>query len=157
MSAEQLLALFPGITKKREMKDAIEKAKSTAGGEAVYFGFDPATDGDAQLFVGVTSVSAAVYKARVVEFTIQYGDATWRNIDEWVTKLSETLVLPGKNDWVTGASESPNKVLRCNGIEIEAGIQGGSASIRVTNTAYIKAMEEQVRAAEENKRRQVKP
>lgn len=157
MTTQQLLAVFPGITKKKEMKEVIEKAKSATSAEAVYLGFDPATDGDAQQFAGVESVAAAVVKARVVDFSIQYGGATWRTIDEWVEKVSETLKLPGKNDWVTGLNEHPNKVLRCDGIEIEAGIQGGGASIRVTNTGYFKAIEEQGKAAEEKKRRDSKP
>jgi hypothetical protein len=158
MTTPQLLALFPGVAKKKEMKEAIEKANSAAGGETVYLGFDPETDGaDPQQFAGVTSVSAAVYKAHVVDFSIQYGGATWRTIDEWVAKVSETLVLPGKDSWMTGPSEHPNKVLRCDGIEIEAGIQGGTASIRVTNTSYFKFIEEQGKAAEDKKRREVKP
>jgi hypothetical protein len=157
MTTQQLLAVFPGITKKKEMKDAIEKAKSATGVEAVYLGFDPATDGDAKQFAGVESVAAAVVRGRVVDFTIQYGGATWRTIDEWVEKVSETLKLPGKNDWATGPNEHPNKVLRCDGIEIEAGIQGGGASIRVRNTEYLKEIEERTKAAEERKRREVKP
>ena len=157
MTTQQLLAVFPSVMKKKEMKDAIEKAKSATGNEAVYLGFDPATDGDAQQFAGIDSVAAAVVKGRVVDLNIQYSGATWRNIDEWVAKVSESLVLPGKDSWVTGPSEHPNKVLRCDGIEIEAGIQGGGSSIRVTNTAYFRAIEEQGRAAEDKKRQQVKP
>jgi len=158
MTTPQLLALFPGAAKKKEMKDSIEKALSNTGGETVYLGFDPATDaGDPRQFTGVVGVSAAFYKAHVVDFSIQYGGATWRTIDEWVAKVSETLALPAKDSWVTGPSEHPNKVLRCDGVEIEAGIQGGAASIRVTNTSYFKFIEEQGRAAEDKKRREVKP
>jgi hypothetical protein len=155
MSTQELLALFPGVTNRREMKDAIEKAKSGAGGEVVYLGFEAATEGDAQQFAGVVSVAAGVAKARVVDFSIQYAGATWSTIDEWVTKLSETLKLPGKGNWTAGMSESPNKVLRCGGIEIEAAIQGDGASIRITNTAFFKPTDD--RAAEQKKRREFKP
>lgn len=157
MTTQQLLALFPGITKKKEMKEVIEKAKSATGAEAVYLGFDPATDGDAQQFAGVESVAAAVVKARVVTFNVQYGGANWRTVDEWIAQVSETLKLPGARDWALGPSEHPNKVLQCDGIEIEAGVQGGGASLRVTNTGYFKSIEEQGKAAEEKKRRDSKP
>lgn len=158
MTTQQVLALFPGAAKKKEMKDSIQKALSATDGETVYLGFDPAADGgDAQQFTGVVGVSAAFYKAHVVDFNIQYGGAMWRNIDEWVAKVSETLTLPGRDAWVTGPSEHPNKVLRCDGIEIEAGIQGGAASVRVTNTSYFKFIGEQGKAAEDKKRREVKP
>jgi hypothetical protein len=157
MTTQQLLAVFPGITKRIEMKDAIDKAKSVGRVEAVQLAFDPAADGDAKQFVGVESVAATVAGGRVVEFGLQYGGATWRTVDEWIAKLSETLKLSDSRDWVTGSNENPNKVLRCDGVEIEAAIQGGGASIKVTNSGYFKAYSDQGKAAEEKKRRDVKP
>jgi hypothetical protein len=157
MSTSQVLALFPGVTKKKEMKEAIDKAKSTSGSETVYLAFDPAADAVKGQFAGVQSVSAGFYKARLVDFSIQYGGPTWRNIDEWIGKLSETLNLPASEAWMAGPSETPNKVLKCDGIEIEAATQGGGASISVRNNAYLKGMEEHTDAAEEKKRREFKP
>ena len=156
MSTQQLLALFPGSSKRREMKDAVEKAKAATGNEAAYLVFDPATDGDAQQFGGVESVSAGVNKGRVIDLSIQYGGATWSDIDQWVAKLSESLKLPGAGDWTVGPSENPNKILRCEGIEIEAAIQGGGSSIRIRNTEYGKAVADR-NAADEKKRREIKP
>jgi len=156
MSASEVLALFPGVTKKKEMKEALDNAKSTSGSETVSLGLDPA-DAVKGHFAGVQSVSAGLYKARLVDYTIQYGGPTWRTIDEWVAKLSETLNLPGAQAWIAGPSENPNKVLKCEGIEIEAGTQGGGGSIAVRNTAYLKGMEERTDAAEEKKRREFKP
>jgi len=157
MGTQQFLALFPGITKKREMRDAIEKAKSTTGADAVYLGVTPVTDGDARQFAGIESVAATFYKGHVVDFTVQYGGASWRNIDEWIAKLAESFNLPRAQDWQFGPDESPNKVLRCNGIMIEAAIQGGSASIRVRNTGYMDEVEARTKAAEDKQRRDVKP
>lgn len=156
MSTQQLLALFPGITKRKEMKDAIEKAKSATGLEATYLGFEPTKDGDAQQFAGVESVSAGLYKARVVDFSVQYVGAT-STIDAWIAKLSETFKLPSAQDWVLGPNEAPNKVLRCEGILIEASIQGGGASIRLRNAEYLKEIEERIKAAEEKRRQEIKP
>jgi len=157
MSTQQLLALFPGSSKRREMKDAVEKAKAATGNEASYLAFDPATDGDAKQFGGVESVSAGVNKGRVIDLSIQYGGATWKDIDEWVAKLSEALKLQGPGDWTVGPNENPNKVLRCEGIEIEAAIQGGGSSIRMTNTEYFNGVLERAKAAEDKKRREIKP
>jgi hypothetical protein len=157
MSAQQFLALFPGITKKRETRDAIEKAKSTTGADAVQLAVDPKTDGDARQFADIESVAATFYKGHVVDFTVQYGGATWRNVDEWIAKLAESFSLARAQDWVVGPDESPNKVLRCNGVMIEAAIQGGSASIRVKNTGDQREIEERTRAAEDKQRHDVKP
>ena len=156
MSTQQLLALFPGSSKRREMKDAVEKAKAATGNEAAYLVFDPATEGDAKQFGGVVAVSAGVNKGRVIDFSIQYGGATWRDVDEWVAKLSESLKLQGAGDWTVGPSENPNKVLRCEGIEIEAAIQGGGSSIRIRNMEDGKAVADR-NAADEKQRREIKP
>jgi hypothetical protein len=156
MSTQQLLALFPGSSKRREMKEAVEKARAATGNEAAYLVFDPATDGDAKQFGGVDSVSAGLNKGRVVDLSVQYGGVTWSDIDQWVAKLSESLKLPGAGDWTVGPSENPNKILRCEGIEIEAAIQGGGSSIRIRNTEYGKAVADR-NAADEKKRRDIKP
>lgn len=157
MSTSEVLALFPGVTKKKEMKEALDKAKSTSGSETVYLGFDPATDAVKGQFAGVQSVSAGFYKGRMVDFSIQYAGPTWTNADEWVGKLSETLNLPAVQAWITGPSENPNKVLKCEGIEIEAATQGGGASITIRDIAYLKGVEEHTSALEEKKRREFKP
>jgi hypothetical protein len=157
MSTQQVLTMFPGITKNREMKDSIDRAKSATGGEAVYLGFNPVTDGEAPQFAAIESVGLAVYKGHVVDISVQYGGATWRTIDEWIAKLSESFNLPNARDWVVGPNEAPNKVLRCEGVQIEAAIQGGSASIRIMNPTYLRDSEDRAKAAEDKKRQDVKP
>ena len=138
------------------MKDALDRARSAAG-EVVYLSFDPATDAGGDRFAGVESVGAGIYQGRVADFTVVYVGATWRTIDEWVAKLSESFRLPGGQEWVPGPSENPNKVLRCGGIEIEAAIQGGSASIKIRNTGSLQDAQERARSEEERRRRALKP
>ena len=156
LTTEQLLALFPRATKRTEIKAALDRAKSVTGDEPVWFVFD-ATDADAREFSGVESVSAAVLRGRVVDFSILYGGATWRSIDEWVTKLSTTFNLPGSSEWKVGLDESPNKILNCEQVLIQAAIQGGSASMTIRKADYLKEMQERAAALEEKKRREIKP
>jgi hypothetical protein len=65
------------------------------------------TDGDAQRFAGVESISAGLFKARVVDLNLQYGGATWRNVDEWIAVLSRrsnfeySTLTPGPNEALT--------------------------------------------------------
>jgi hypothetical protein len=47
--------------------------------------------------------------------------------------------------------------LRCDGIEIEAAIQGGGGSVRLRNTEVFRGIEERAKAAEEKRRRDFKP
>ena len=132
-TTDQLISLFPASTKRKEIRDALEKAKAATTTEAVYMSFDTATDGGKDHFTGIDSVTAGVYRGRVTDFSVLYV-GTWGSIDEWVANLSQMLKLPAVRDWTAGPSENPNKVLRCEGIEIEATIQGGSATIRIRST-----------------------
>jgi len=157
MSLEQLLALFPGSSRRKEMKEALERAKAAASDEMVYLFFDPATDANGDRYAGVDSVSAGIYKGRVMDFTVLYVGPTWRTIDEWVAKLSESFNLPGVQGWVAGPDENPNRMLRCGEIEIDAAIQGGGGSVRVRNTEYLKEAPERAKAEEERRRRAFKP
>ena len=154
MTADQVIALFPGSAKNKEMKAALDKARSTTGSETVYLSFDSSTSANKEKFADVGGISVGFYKARVKDLNVEYVGPTW-TVDEWVAKLSETFKLPGSEAWVAGPSENPNKVLKCNGIEIEAATQGGGASIRIRDTEY--SMRESTNAGEEGKRRAFKP
>jgi len=157
MSIEQALALFPGSSKRWEMRDAIERARSHSGGETVYLAFDPSADARGESFSGVDSVSVGIYKGRVVDFSVLYLDPAWKNIDEWVAKLAGTLGLPRPADWAAGPDENPNRILKCNGVDIQASVQGSGGSIRVRNTEYMKEMEGRTYSGEEKRRREFKP
>ncbi|HWO00675.1 MAG TPA: hypothetical protein VNS63_15560 [Blastocatellia bacterium] len=153
MSTDELLALFPGSAKRKDVKDAIAKAKAGASGDVLYLSFNPAVDSGKEQFNGVDSVGAGLVKGRVTDLSVVYVGATWPNIDAWVAKLSEAFKLPSPQDWMVGSSENPNKILRCDGIDIEAAIQSGSASI-ILRTAETHGSDN---AAEEKKRRDIKP
>jgi len=152
MSVEQVTALFPGSTKRKETREALAKAK--AGSEVVYVTLEP-SDGGKDQNADVASFSAGFHKGRVIRVSVQYLAPDWRNVDEWIAKLSETLGLPGVNNWQPGPSENPNKVLRCSGIEIEASVEGGGGSITIRSTEN--SNDGQDRAREEKKKRDFKP
>jgi hypothetical protein len=156
MSVDQLAALFPGSAKRKEVKDALDRAKA-AGSEPVLIGFDPSMDGGGERFTGVASVSARVYQGRVVAFNVSYVGTAWPTVDEWVAKLAEAYSLPAASRWSAGLSESPSKMLACGGIEVEAAIQGGGSSISVRNREALTGASARANAGEERKRREFKP
>jgi hypothetical protein len=162
MSTKELLALVPGIAKRwanepKKVREAREKAMDPTSGEPFPLGFEPATDGAKGQFANVDSVSLVLYKGRVTDFTVVYVGVVWNTVDEWLAKVSESLRLPGPQEWVIGPSETPNKVLKCSGIEIEAAINSGGSSITIRNTEYLKGLEERANTGEEKKRRDFKP
>jgi len=161
MSTQELLALFPGSAARwakqpKDVREAREKAMAQTNSEPAFLAFEPA-DAAKDRFSGVDSVSIALYKDRVVEYTVQYTGTVWTSIDEWIGRLSETLTLPGSRDWEVGPSENPNKVLKCSGVEIEAAIQGGGSSISIRNVQYPKGLGDRSNSGAEQKRREFKP
>ena len=153
MGVDQLVALFPASAKRKEVRDALDRAR--AGNEIVQVLFDPTADGER--FAGVESVGARIYKGHVAAFNVSYVGTTWGSIDEWVAKLAEAYGLPDSSRWAAGPSESPNKVLACNGIEVEAALQGGGSSISVRNRELLRGMGERGSAGEDKRRRDFKP
>lgn len=156
LSLQQLIALFPASGKRKELRDALDRARATASNDTVYLLFEPNSDGG-ERFAGIDSIAVGVHKGQVVDFSILYGGPTWRTVDEWVEKLAETLGLPRSQAWAIGPNENPNKILKCKGVEIEAGIQGGGGSIRVRNMEYDKGIEDRRESGEEKKRKEFKP
>jgi hypothetical protein len=157
MSLQQVLALFPAASKRKEIKDAVERAKAATANDIVYLVFDSTSDGGGERFAGTDSILVGFYKGQVVDFNVSYVGPTWRTVDEWIEKIRQTWGLPAAQEWSVGPSENPSKILKCRGVEIEAGILGGGASIRVRNTEYNKGMGDGKEAIEERKRREFKP
>ncbi len=156
MSTDELLALFPNSTKRKNIKDALDKAKAATTTEPVYLVFDPVRDSVKEQFAGVDSVSAGLFKGKVVDFGLGYVGAQW-TIGEWVAKLSESFALPAQSAWRAGPSENPNQVLMCNGMEIEAATQAGSATIRIRDTEALRGAGDRANAADQKRRQEMKP
>jgi hypothetical protein len=155
MTVDQVVGLFPGSSKTRETKDAIDRAKAAPPSETVYIALDAPmakTGSD-----DVSGVSVGFTQGKVTDFSIIYVGTTWRSVDEWVGKLAESLKLPAASTWVVGPNETPNKVLRCRGLEIEATIQGGGASVRLRNTDKNSGGRESNASEESRRRRDFKP
>src|SRR5215472_16211163 len=135
LTTQQVLAFFPGKAERENIDEALDFAKK-AGQDPVTLGLEPESQSSKDRFKGIGSLSVTLHKGRVIDFSVAYYGVTWTNIDEWIAKLSDAYRLPGAPDWAVGSDETPNKVLSCNGFEIEAAIQGAGASIRVRDTGY---------------------
>jgi hypothetical protein len=135
MALDQVVALFPGSTRRKEIKEGIDDAKAARGDETITLVFDPSVDGAAGSSADVSGIAVGFTRSRVTDFLIIYVGPAWGSVDEWVSKLAEAFKLPAGNAWTTGNSETPNKVLRCKEVEIEAQVQGGGATVRVRRAA----------------------
>jgi hypothetical protein len=141
MSLDEFLALFPGS--RVEFADQLASfeipQRYGINGINVYqlFRFG----GDA--FKGVSFVQAAFVDKKLGDFRLSYQNTLWANIDEFIDKLGEFFSLPKASTWSIGARDenSVNKIVRCIGVELSAGIQkmspesqGSSLGITVVPT-----------------------
>src|SRR5262249_30231648 len=156
LTTQQLLAFFPGKTETQNINDVLEGARAK-GLDTVPLGLEPESQSSKERFKGVGSLSVTLSKGRVVDFSAAYYGASWTNLNEWITKLAEAYHLPGPPQWAPGPDETPNKVLKCNGFEVEAAIEGGGGSFRVRETAYIREIQDRANAEAEKRRREFKP
>jgi hypothetical protein len=156
MTTEELLEFFPGSHERPEIRAALEKAKSPTGYDVSYLGFYIPNYQDLDRFRGVESVSVTTYKDRVVDLRVTYiGPASngpnWRSTQEWIAKLSEAFGLPPAPGWENG------NTLKCDGMEITAGVYNGRGEIRLRAPAYQKEVRDRVESDADGKRREFKP
>jgi hypothetical protein len=162
MTTEQLLALFPGSGDKADIKDMLDKAKVPASFEAAYLTFDPTAYTSRERFARINAVSVTIYKGRVVEFGVFYigpssSGPAWRNVDEWIAKLSEAFSLPGAQEWAAGPNANASKTLRCNGFEVEASVDEGAGSIKLRSLTNLRELQDRMNAEPDRRRREFRP
>ena len=159
MSTQQVLAAFAGSAENGDVRRSLEEAKKPEANDTAYLTFDMSSSPKEKKGASAPneSLSVTLYKGRVIALGATYFGVSFNSLDEWIGKLSESFALPAAREWIVGPSEAPNKILKCNGIEIEATIEGGSASMRLRNTEHDRLMQERVRAEEEKRRKEFRP
>jgi hypothetical protein len=161
MTTADLLALFPGSANKREIKEALDQAK-TSPGETAQLVLIPANFQTGERFARVDSVTAYLSRGRLIGFGVAYigpgsNGPVWPSVDEWIAKLAESFNLPGAQGWSTFSEETSGKVLKCSGFDIEASAIGGAGAISIRSTSGSMANENPSSAEQERKRREFKP
>ena len=163
MGAEQLFALLP---EGNVNKNAVESAEGHPNyGVARLFFQPPFFPSDARdRFAGIDSIQITLFDGRATELGIGYAGPNshpargpvWRNLDDFITKLSETFALPQAKDWLEHNQWA--KTLQCTGFTLAASIQNGNGSISLrSTTAYEDTVRQRAKADEERRRREFKP
>jgi hypothetical protein len=133
MSAEKLMAAFPEELNRTAIDKAIKDSKKPENYGLGRTDLRPAIGVANPKFVDVNWISVDLLDERVTSFTIGYVNPAWSSVDQFITKLSETLQLPAPEKW-GGEPGSPNKFLKCDGFGVSAlanpGTYGGMVSVR---------------------------
>lgn len=127
MTAEQVLALFPGSKEDPEVRSSLSKPASPLGVSS--FIIRPGKYQLKDKFAGVGQIAFTLLDGRVSTFSINYGGPEWPHVDKFVAKVTEGTELPPADAWEASAGlETQLKVLTCTDFEIRvfAGGPGGN-------------------------------
>jgi hypothetical protein len=104
---------------------------------------------DPAAFKGVIGLSINMVDDRVVEFWLTYESLPWRDLDQFVTKTSEMLGLPG--GW---QGDESTKTLECDRVQIRAGRSSWSVGSMSPVLSFKDLRAEEVVAARVLKKRE---
>lgn len=161
MSADEVLALFPGARERADISAALAKTQNP---QAPDFGvgnlYFQSSDFPGQArFKDVESFQLTLFDGRLVQWWVNYVDSNkgpyWPNVDDWVAKVSEAFNLPAPKEWAT--ENMGTKRLKCDPYEIQVSLNGGRPAILVFDSSYVSEVQARVKAAQEKKRREFKP
>lgn len=127
MTAEEVLALFPGSQNDSDIRTSLSKPPSQFGTSS--FVIRPAKYENKDKFPGVSRISFNLLDGRVYTFSANYDGPAWPHVDKFVAKFTEGTDLPAVDQWPSNVGmESQSKTLKCADFEIRvfAGGEGGS-------------------------------
>lgn len=134
MTAQQVLALFPGSGEDPEVRAGLAKPANALGVSS--FVIKPDRYQSKEKSAGVSQIILTLLDGRVTSFYIGYNGPEWPHVDKFVAKVVEGTNLPPAEAWEAYAGlDTQLKTLTCTDFEIRvfAGGQGGSLNYVVMN------------------------
>jgi hypothetical protein len=127
MTADEVLALFPGSKDDAAVRADLSRAPSRFG--SLSFVIRPSKYEGKEKFSDVSQISFTMLDGRVSDFTVSYNGPQWPHVDKFVTRFVEGTNLPPADQWQAyeGLGDQM-KTLACAEFEIRvfAGGEGGN-------------------------------
>lgn len=162
MTAEELVKFFPGLSPRNLVASA--QKEPNYGVARLSFQLDSPSTPQKDQFSGIDSIGIVLFDNQVTEITVRYaGDNSypvkgpyWKNVDDFISKLSEAFGLPLARDWLDRNTWA--KTLKCTGFTLNASVDNGTGSITLrSTTAYDEIVRQRRLADQEKRRREFKP
>ena len=127
MTAEEVLALFPGSKDDAEVRTSLSRPPSQFGVSS--FLIRPEKYEAKDKFAGVNQITFTLLDGRVSSFSVGYNGPEYSHVDQFVAKFIEGTTLPAADQWEAYVGmDNSLKILKCTDFEIRvfAGGQGGN-------------------------------
>ena len=127
MTADEVLALFPGSKDDPPVRADLERPPSRYGTSS--FNLAPDKYGSKDKFAGIRQMTFRLLDGRVSSLRIGYNGPAYAQVDGFIAKFSEAANLPKADQWEAYVGmENQLKTLKCTEFEVQAfvGGQGGN-------------------------------
>jgi hypothetical protein len=132
MTAEEVLALFPGSKDDAEVRASIAKLPSALGVSNLVIraqNFDSKAKSS-----GIRDLTLSLLDGRVSNLTANYLSGDWSHVDEFVNKFTEGTTLPDAKSWEAYVGlDNQQKSLKCDGFEVT--VFAGGKLVNVNHVA----------------------
>jgi hypothetical protein len=127
MTADQVLASFPGSADDAEVRAQLARPPSQVGVSNLVI--RPARYQSKEKFVGVKQITFTLLDGRVSSINVGYNGPNYSHVDEFVAKFIEGTNLPAADAWQAYVGlDTQMKTLTCKEFEVRvfAGGEGGN-------------------------------
>jgi hypothetical protein len=157
MTLDELRQAFVGGAADPQARADFARAADPYGvsGFTLYPGRYPNKD----RFANISELRVRLVDHRVASLDAIYSNVEWENVDQFISKLSESLGLPAAEAWAPAAGQDGQmKFLECEGFRVRAFAPAGCcSSLMILDTAAERLVEERKREEKEKARREFKP
>jgi hypothetical protein len=155
MNVDEVLQQFPGTVDEPHVRNALSMADKEFG--VARFGVTTRPAASDSRFAGIYGLSFEFLDRRLSSIWVQYAGPEWRNVDEFISRLSAPLNLPGPISWEP-ANVVDQKTLKCAGFEIRAHVGGATVnSLLLRNPAVDQIVKDRQAEVKERARQAFRP
>lgn len=140
MTAEQILALFPGSKTDKEVRAQLDTPPTRFGVST--FRIIPERYSSSPKFEGISQFIFTLLDGRVSTLYAGYDRPAWGHVDEFVAEFSKERKLPPAEEWQPFAGmDTQLKTLNCKEFEISLFANGNDASINYVQIRDLLALQ----------------
>lgn len=155
MSADKLMAVFPEEANRIAVDKAVKDSKKAESYGFAVFSLISDNSGANARFSGIGFIGIELLDERIASFRIGYRGPEWKNVDQFITKLSEALHMPTVEYWVLEVGSG--KSLTCDGFTVYAQTEGIINVVIVNSTTAPQVVNDRREAVKEKARQAFKP
>lgn len=157
MTLNQIYELIPEARTDKNVLEALDRVKQDPLPSKLSLQFQPynAPYNKLPILQNIEYIGLRLFNNQITDIHVSYRWPNWTNIDEFLAKLRENLLIPETKEWEGSETQ---KTLRCKDFYMNVSAQNNSGGhISITDTTSPKKMEDLKKEILEKARKEFKP